>query len=164
MSLLKRRGRVGHRLNRFNPPRILLLSYWLPHDMSRWLPVADCLPLCVSSPSSCLLAASYSPRSSVSLIRPVVRVVPRFSVRLPISSCCLALSYLLIGHVRLVSSAHPLIRSSAHPFRPSASPCFSSPFLVSAGGASSSRFHLVMRLACRLCVSLVLFSACLPLY
>lgn len=118
MSWLKRRGRIGHRLNRFNPPRILLLSYWLPHDMSRWLPVADCLPLCVSSPSSCLLAVS----SFASLIRSAhpFRSSPRRACRASVllSAC----------------SSHPLILPALVPLRPLASPCLPAPPLMSAGG------------------------------
>ena len=85
-------------------------------------------PLRHVPPSSCLLAAF----SSVPLIRlaprPVVRVVP-------------------------LSSYPPVhLVSSAHPFRSSASLCLPAPSLVSSGGASSSRSHLVMRFACRPCV------------
>lgn len=135
MSWLKRRGRIGHRLNRFN-------SF-------------PCHPRSVLAVARCVLLAGCPLRlvalvllAAVSLIRlahrPVVRVVPLLSARLLVSFRRFAPSCLPIGYVRLVSSAHPL--------RPLASSCLPAPSLVSSGGASSSRSHLVMRFACRPCV------------
>lgn len=100
-------------------------------------------------PSSCLPLPN-SLRSTVSLThlapRPVVRVVPRFSVRLSISSYRLAMSCLLIGHVRLVSSALPTCSRLARSPRRSAYPPRLS---CRRAGRPSSRSHLVMRSAYR---------------
>lgn len=68
--------------------------------------------------ASCSALVLLACRSLIRLApRPVVRVVPLLSVSLLVSSCRLVLSCLLIGHVRLVSSAHPL--------RSACSPCLS---------------------------------------
>lgn len=148
MSWLKRRGRIGHRLNRFNQyPVSSRPSYWLPHDASYWLPPALCA-------ASALLARRF-------IIRPAHPSRPSAPPCVP----CLASPY-------LVSPFRPVVLiRRACPCRPIRSSClFSScrlaslyllsPPIVSPGGAfcvslssrHASRYHLVMRSVCRLCV------------
>lgn len=100
----------------------------------RHVPPSSCLPL----PNSLRSTASLTHLAP----RPVARVVPLFAIR------------------RLVSSAHLVCFRFARPPRSAYPPRLS----CRRAGRLASRSHLVMRLACRLCVSLVLFSVCLPLY
>lgn len=132
-------------------------------------------PLCHVPPSSCLLAAL----SSVSSCRLVLS--PRRSCRVSVLCSPARLVLRLVASFRraysssMFVSSHPLISSCPLSLRPPAPPCLLSPSLVSPGGASSSRSHLVMRFACRLCVLACrpasrsssgcgcgMFSPCLP--
>lgn len=125
-----------------------------------------CLPAASRLSRFACLPLSHPFRSSVSSLAPSCVSCLCSPIRLLISSCVphlvlRALSCLSGWHVRLVSYAHPACSRLARSPRRSAYPLRLS---CRRAGRPASRSHLVMRPAYRLCVSLVLFSACLPLY
>ena len=95
-----------------------------------------------------LIRFALPPRSPISLLAPSCVSCLCSPIRLLISSCVPHRAYL----VGMSVSSRPLISSCLLSLRPLASLCLFAPLLVSPGGASSSRFHLVMRFACRPCV------------
>ena len=86
------------------------LSYWLPHDVSRWLPVLICV---MCRPRLACLPLTHPLRSSVS---PVV---------LPCVSCLCSLLTCLSRFDASLRHAYPSGMSVS--FRPLASPCLLSP-------------------------------------
>lgn len=151
MSLLKRRWRIGHQLDRFNS---FLMSSRLRSGCRMMCP-AGCLPSasCAALPCSCLplshpLCLSVSP------------FVPSLVSRLfPLFACpsCLASRRLVPSGMSV--SSHPLVLPAL--VSPLAPPCLPSPFLVSPGGAFL--VSLSFRHASRLSSLRTCLPSCVPL-
>lgn len=157
MSWLKRRRRIGHRLNRFNPPMCHPASYRLPHDApAGCLSPAPCSALVLLS---CRFANSLRPIAPSRLMRlvlfalallayssrspsPASRVAWRGVLRLAFLPSCvppIAFACLLavLRSARSRGAAADALASLLRSVATVAASCFVSPFappFVSGGG------------------------------